>query len=172
MREPPPEIARWYCVRTGLNAEYTAPTVWKAAISPRRNTDGSIRRGKPDRVEPLFPRYLFCHFHRLDDDWRRIWGFEGVDRIFSSSPDSPIPVPDQAIELLRSFAAPNGCIYPADRYALPLAVGTSVRLLSGPMEDLTGICEWSSGKRVGLLMQILGRSVVVAADRTAVEVAA
>ena len=178
------EAPRWYCVRTGHGAEITAdieirlagftlfaPTVWKPATKPRRLTNGAIQPGKPDRIVPLFPRYLFVRFHRLDDPWRRIRSLRGVEAILSSTPESPIAVPDAAIEAIRGQCAPNGCIYPLDlatKAAAPLAVGTIARLTEGPMADLTGICSWSDGKRVRLLLEIMGRAVLVTVAQSAV----
>ena len=176
--------ARWYCVRTGHGAEITAdieirlagfelfaPTVWKPATKPRRLANGAIQPGKPDRIVPLFPRYLFVRFHRLDDPWRRIRSLPGVETILSSTPESPIAVPDAAIEAIRGQCAPNGCIYPPERAiegAAPLPVGIAARVTEGPMADLTGICTWSDGKRVRLLLQIMGRAVPVTVPQSTV----
>ena len=44
-----------------------------------------------------------------------------------------------------------------------------LKLTGGPMEGIEGLCEWSDGRRVRLLMTIFGRSVAVIADRAAVE---
>jgi hypothetical protein len=88
-------------------------------------------------------------------------------------------VPDQAIALIRSRCAPNDCIYPDNVdlrdgappvvHPVPLEVGTTARLLDGPMADLTGICQWSDGRRVSLLMQLLGRPVKLTVAQERVE---
>ena len=154
--------------------ELFAPTVWKPATLPRRLANGAMQPGKPDRIVPLFPRYLFVRFRRLADPWRRIRSLRGVETILSSTPESPIAVPDAAIEAIRGQCAPNGCIYPPERAtpgATPLAVGTAARLTEGPMADLSGICTWSDGRRVRLLLEIMGRAVPVTVAQSAVVVA-
>ena len=71
--------------------------------------------------------------------------------------------------------SPNGCLYPpsqrfaTDGIAPPIPAGTVLRLTGGAMEGIEGLCEWSDGRRVRLLMTILGRPVAVTADRAAVE---
>jgi hypothetical protein len=50
----------------------------------------------------------------------------------------------------------------------PIDPGTALRMLSGGMEGREGICEWSDGRRVRLLMHILGRPVTVTVSQGAV----
>ena len=47
-----------------------SPTIWKPATALRRDASGVIRRGLPDRIEPLFRRYFFTRSrpHRLQLD--------------------------------------------------------------------------------------------------------
>jgi hypothetical protein len=52
----------------------------------------------------------------------------------------------------------------------PIDAGSTVRLLTGAY-DLTGICEWSNGRRVRLLVEILGRTVPMTVPRESVEAA-
>jgi transcription antitermination factor NusG len=136
----------------------------------RRYTNGIITPARPARLAPLFPRYVFCRFSRADPSWKRIWGMIGVDALLGLA-EAPIAVPDAAIELVRSMCSENGCIYPST-HAGPLPVGTSVRLLNGPLADLAGIVEMSDGRRVRLLLQLLGQPVPVKVRQAAVEVVA
>jgi transcription antitermination factor NusG len=180
---------RWYCVRTAFGRELLAdteirlagfevfaPTLWKPATLARRLANGASRPALPDRIVPLFPRYLMARFHRSVDAWTRIRALPGVDCILGTNHETPTPVSDDAIALIRSRCMPNGCIYPANvelRDAGPVVhvpTGSSARLLDGPLADLTGICTWSDEKRVSLLMSLLGREVAVTVPRAAVEV--
>jgi hypothetical protein len=88
-------------------------------------------------------------------------------------------VPDQAIALIRGLCAVNDCLYPdnetlggrgnATVRAAPLAIGASAQIMAGPMADLTGICEWSDGRRVRLELWIMGRSVAVTVSQERVQ---
>lgn len=182
-----PDLFQWFCVRTDHLAERLAdrelceagflvfaPTIWKPAEEMRRYTNGSIRRARPDRVVPMFRRYVFAWINLADPSWYAIPDLPGVERIISSAslaggPGIPIPVPDHAIAWVRSLLASNGCLYPASHRDSLISVGTPLRLIDGPMPDLTGICQWSDGRRVRLLMQMLGRPVTVTVAQSAVE---
>jgi hypothetical protein len=60
--------------------------------------------------------------------------------------------------------------YPANhRHMHPIDPGTCLRLLSGAMEGQEGICEWSDGRRVRLLVHILGRSAPLTVSQGDVE---
>jgi transcription antitermination factor NusG len=189
--EPPepharPDIERWYCVRTDYGAESTAdieirmagitlfaPTIWVPARPARR--DGPyMRPARPCHVDLLFPRYMFAQFRRADD-WQVIRDLPGVDYILGTAPDSPSPMPDDAIHRVRAVCEANDCQYPTgvDLHSLdapvPFDCGAVVRWIGGPMVDYHGICEWSIDDRVGLLMTILGREVRMTAKRSMLE---
>ena len=184
---------RWYCVRTSFHGEIRtdldirdlgfsvfAPSLWRPPARARRDRNGVLRPARPARLVPLFPRYLFVKFRRDLDHWHSIARLETVDCIFGSTPLRPTPVPDKAIDLIRGLCAPNDCVYPDNRrmtegYApaiprAPIEAGTRTRLMSGPMADLSGICTWSDGKRVRLLLEIMGRPVSVTVAQAAVEI--
>jgi transcription antitermination factor NusG len=156
---PPDDSLHWYCVRTCHDAELTAdieirqagftlfsPSLWKPAQPARRDFNGAMRAAKPDRIEPLFKRYLFVRFCLTAHDWQEIRHLPGVDGIMGLLPERPTAVPDAAIDLIRGMCAPNDCVYPdnvdlRDRRApmvraVPMAAGSSARLLGGPMADL------------------------------------
>lgn len=181
-----PDAARWYCVRTDYGLERTAdieirmagitlfaPTVYVPA-RPARRDGRSVRPARPCHVELLFPRYLFAQFRRADD-WQIIRDLPGVDYILGTRPDTPAPIPDDAIDIIRKVCEINDCRYPTgvDLQNLdapaPLAVGSMAQFTSGSMVDCRGICEWSDAERVKLLMTILGREVRVVARRSMVE---
>lgn len=181
-----PDIERWYCVRCDHGAEATAdieirlagftlfaPTVWVPARPARR--DGPyMRPARPCHVELLFPRYAFVAFRRTDD-WQVIRDLPGVDYILGTAPDSPSPMPDHAIQCIRSVCELNDCQYPTgvDLHSLdapvPLQPGSVVQFIAGAMRDCRGICRWSDAERVDLLMQIMGREVRMTAKRSLLE---
>jgi transcription antitermination factor NusG len=176
---------RWYCVRTRHGAELTAdinirlagftvfaPSLFKPATPARRSANGALRAAQPDRIVPLFRRYLFVQFRCGVDPWQQIRKLPGdaVEQILGATPELPTAVPDTAIALIRGMCAPNGCLYPASHHDRPLAVGANARFLTGPMADLTGICAWSDGRRVKLLLEMMGCLVPVKALQAEVEV--
>ena len=174
---PVAETFRWYCIRTDHNAERLAdmevrlagfevfnPSVWRPAEAMRRDRNGSVRPARPVRIVSMFPRYFFTRFDVLDPSWGQLEHLPGVDRLMGAAGGrgSPGIVSDQAIELLLGMVEPNHCCYPANHLHMnPMDPGIALRLLSGGMEGQTGICEWSDGRRVRLLMHILGRPVSV-----------
>ena len=182
----PFDILRWYCVHTNYGADLTAdieirlagfvlfaPTIWKAATPMRRDASGSVRPAKPDRIVPMFPRHMFVRFSLADPEWRLIRALPGVDCIYSGAAGfagMPVAVPDAAIELIYKLPgfAPNGCLYPSEFDGTPLdevPIDIAVQLVAGPMADLRGICKWSDGQRVKLLLEIMGRPVLVTVPR-------
>ncbi len=184
---PDPEGERWYCVcvlpgkdrAADIEARLAgftifAPTIFKPEIRPGRNAKGVFLPGMRSRIEPLFRRYFFARFDRTDFSWTKILHLPGnpVQRIISSTQGLPIAVPDIVIEAIQSRAHVNGCIYPTVRAnARRLPQGTRVRLLAGAFVDHIGeLAQMSDGKRVEVLLHIMGAQRPVKADQAAVEV--
>lgn len=176
---------RWYCIRTEFGAEITAdmairtaefetffPMLWIAPLPARRTEMGRLMPAQSERLVPLFRRYIFARFLRSDPSWRRIATMRGVERIFSTSPTTPIPVPDVAIDIVRKQCHPNGVVYPPGHgeKRAAMEIGAIGRIPNSAFPDLVGICDWSEGDRVRLLMSIMGRQVPVTVDRSAVEI--
>jgi transcription antitermination factor NusG len=163
---------RWLCVHTGAGQEKLAKDHISAlgmpAWLPRWRSEG--------RTRPLFPRYLFVQADPDAGLWPRIFRQPGVVTILgtrSTRLERPASVPASVLDILWRQCAADGVIYPpeplvADR-ATPIPCGTTVLLASGAMIGLTGICQWSDGKRVRLLLEILGRGVRVTVPRSSVE---
>lgn len=187
---PPDDTERWYCVRTFIGQDLTAdiatrvagyevfaPTLWKPPTLTTRDRNGIVRPALPARIVPLFLSYFFSKFRRADAHWTEILHLPGVRNIISSTPGHPIAVPDHVIDAIRAPLHPNGCDYrlQSPAKAAPIAKGVRVRVMSGPMadameQDLIGICEMSDGKRVKVLLQIMGRAVSVSMAQSVVEV--
>jgi transcription antitermination factor NusG len=159
---------RWLCVHTGAGQEDLAKShiskLGMPAWLPRHRSDGRIR--------PLFPRYLFVQADPDAGLWPQIFRQPGVVTILgtrSTRLERPASVPASVLKKLWDQCAPDGVIYPPEPEPVdrttPIPPGASVLLASGAMVGLTGICQWSDGKRVRLLLEILGRGVPVTADR-------
>lgn len=176
------DVMRWYCVRTDFNAQLIAdievrlagfevfnPSVFRAAEPMRRDRYGVVRPAKPDRIVPMFPRYFLTRFNIADPAWGQIEHLDGVDRLMTAPGGRPGAIADDKVAALLALVESNHCAYPENHLHMnPIDTGTILRLLSGGMEGQTGICEWSDGRRVKLLMSILGRPVSVTVSQGAV----
>lgn len=122
---PEPEPLRWFCIRTDYGAEITAdmairtagfetlfPLLWVAPVAARLTDQGRAIPARSERLVPLLPRYLMVRFVRTNPTWRDICTMRGVERIFSTHPERPTPIPDRDIEALREGLGPNGVLYP------------------------------------------------------------
>lgn len=123
-----------------------------------------IRAGKRvEKVEPLFPGYVFIELSELTSNWRPIRSTRGVARVLTFG-DRPAVVPDDVVENLR------------DRMRLQserhnLEPQQPVRIEEGPFSNLNAVfMEYDGEKRAFLLLELLGRwqklSVPLAAIRT------
>lgn len=180
--KPVSDVLLWYCVRTDYNAQLRAdievrlagfevfnPSVFRAAEPMRRDRNGVVRPARPDRIVPMFPRYFLTRFSLANPSWGQIEHLDGVDRLMTSPGGLPGAIPDAKVELLLGLVESNHCAYPANHLHMsPIDPGTCLRLLTGGMEGREGICEWSDGRRVKLLLQILGRPVSVTVSQGAV----
>jgi transcriptional antiterminator RfaH len=158
---------QWLCVNTEFGRETLADQELRTLGLCTWLPSHLLR----DRIRPLFPRYLFVQADRGAELWRRIYRTRGVVTILGSG--RPASVPASVLEILWQQCAPNGVIYPPKPvpvdHTTPIPCGSSVLLASGAMIGLTGICQWSDGKRVRLLLEILGRGVAVTVPRASVE---
>jgi transcription antitermination factor NusG len=185
--EPEPVIIRpdldcWYCARTyyardqdaeaeiwAAGFDVFAPTIHRSATRARRNAVGAIIPAHPAGFAPLFGGYLFARF-RLTDYWRARSDLPSVDSILGLTHNAPTPMPDRAMELIRGMCDADGCYHEHGDIPNSL-VGSLVRLTAGPMSSFEGMCEWSSGHRVRVLLSLFGRDCPITVDQTAVEVA-
>jgi transcription antitermination factor NusG len=119
------DTPRWYCVRTDYGAETAVdmairtagfetlyPMEWVPPVAARRTVDGRAIPARSERLEPLLPRYLLVRFDRSNPSWRFIPTMAGVERVFSTHPERPTPIPDRDIDDLQKTLAPNGVKYP------------------------------------------------------------
>ena len=122
-------------------------------------------------VMPLFPRFLFVFLDPETDPWGNILRVYYVQDILRR-PGSPFrlcPLPTWFVEAWQAVGRPaDGAV---DEHARldPIAQGSPLRLLSGAFAEHQGICTWSSAKRVGLLLRVLGKDVSVNVLRESVE---
>jgi transcriptional antiterminator RfaH len=166
---------RWYCVQTHVRGELTAIH----GLTAQRFEIHLPKRWERDRhggriAAPLFPGYLFVRFDVAADRWRPVVSTRGVYRLFGATVERPTPLPVGVVEDLIERAGPSGIIDDGtvpDPVA-PLQAGQLARVTSGPFVDMTGICTWSTGRRVRLLLTLLGGDVETELSRASVDAAA
>ncbi|MDR7543870.1 MAG: transcription termination/antitermination protein NusG [Armatimonadota bacterium] len=129
----------------------------------------ALRRRGPRRVvvvEPLFPSYVFVHMTLEPESWHAVKWAPGVRRILGTD-DMPIPVPPEAMRLLRDRCGEGEIV----RWAPEFRPGERVRVARGPFEGLVGILERPAarGHRVRVLLELLGHPTPVEMDATDVE---
>ncbi len=114
------------------------------------------RRGQEAKVSPMFPGYIFVLIGPACPHWSPISSTRGVKRLITSSAERPALVPSGWVEHLRE----QGVL---DMFtdSLSFKKGDRVEFIAGPFEGHIGVCHWTSERRVGLLLDMLGREVQV-----------
>jgi transcription antitermination factor NusG len=169
---PPPAYEREPAAAEAIRSagfEVFAPTIFKPATRRRRNVVGAMIPARPAGERPLFGNYIFARFAR-HGYWQQLRDMECVDTILGLAPDAPTPLPDRAIELIRGMCDANGCFH--ERGEVPNSlVGTLMRVTDGSFTSFEGICDWSDGQRVRLMLAMFGRPCPTVFDQTMVEAA-
>lgn len=101
-----------------------------------------------------FPGYLFAHFDVRADRWRSIVYTRGVKGLFATAPDRPTPVRRREIEVLLALGYDRPIV--EDPRPALIEAGARVRVTEGLFADAEGICVMDDGKRIRLLMDLLG----------------
>ena len=152
-------MEKWYAVHTQANAEAKArfnlanqgfDVYLPEHLKQRRHA----RRTEWIR-KALFSRYLFVRMNLNNVHWRAIHSTIGVSNLVCQG-DVPVPVPDYFVDEVRACENESGVVM-LDKF-LPLAEGDTVKIVSGPLANLTGIFEAEASKdRSVVLLEILGR---------------
>jgi transcriptional antiterminator RfaH len=119
-------------------------------------------------LRPLFPGYLFVQFDPEWTRWRAINGTVGVHHILTNG-ELPQRVPEAIVQEIKAREDETGAVT-----LLPssLAPGQRVRLIDGPLAEVSGLFEEAQDdKRVVLLFTLMGRSVRVVASSAVVAAA-
>jgi transcriptional antiterminator RfaH len=153
----------WYCVRTMNKHELLAYNHLKQldgveAFHPRLRSQQRWRDRIQERVEPLFPCYVFARFV-LADEIDRVRFTSGVRDVVHFS-DSWPTIPDLAIAELREGVGETEVL---ERPLPALLPGTEVDILMGPFRGLRAVVRYHmpSSQRVELLMDMLCRKTTV-----------
>lgn len=111
----------------------------------------------------FFPGYMFVSLDLERERWRSIDSTYGVLRLVKAH-DRPLATPVGLVEDLMAATGVDGLL---DR-ASALRPGASARFIGGPFTDQLVVVERMSGPdRVRVLLSIMGQSVPVEAQRSA-----
>jgi len=109
-----------------------------------------------DRIEPLFPRYLFIRLDLGTDNIAPIRSTRGVSTLVSFS-GLPATVPDLFIETLIQSADPDTELFHPE--ANLFETGESVTIVDGPLQGLEAIFKAHDGEaRSIILLKLLGKT--------------
>lgn len=152
--------AAWYLVHTKPQSEETA-----AANLDRQGYDVFLPRTRRsirhagrwrERIDALFPRYLFLYLDAGEQNWRPIHSTVGVSQLVRFG-TWPACVPDPLIDELRLRADTNGIV--TNEQPAELEPGQSVRVTEGPLTGIEGIVAAKNGRdRVEVLLAVIGQS--------------
>jgi transcriptional antiterminator RfaH len=118
---------------------------------------------------PLFPGYLFVAIELATQRWLSIDSTIGVARLVRHG-DRPAPVPRPVIDALMSRHDFDGFVRLERRPRF--APGDKIRVVGGAFCDCLGLYEGMSAReRVTILLELLGRKVLVVLDSESVEAA-
>ncbi len=146
----------WYVIQTkqkkeGETTSYLS-TKGLEVFNPLMETL-SPRNGKMEKVlKSLFPNYVFIKFD-LDQSYNLVRWARGVKKILGFG-QSPSPVSDEVIELIRRRTDTNGIVRKTCRFE----PNDLIRIKSGPLKELSGIFDrWASdSERVRILLNFIG----------------
>ena len=136
---------------------------------PRYKKTRRHARKVEEVLSPLFPRYLFIEMDLEKDRWRSINGTRGVSYLLTQE-ERPLSVPSHIILNLKAQETVEG-IVPV-KSVVSLAKGDQVRVIEGVFEGhVMTFDAFDDKQRVQLLLNFLGREMLVSLPHYAVEAA-
>jgi len=157
-----PDLRQWYCIWAHPQYEFIAEQL---LIDKGFTTFlPTVKSALSGASKPLFPRYLFTRFDMDVDPWRTIYRTVGVRTVLSAD-DKPLAIPDPAIDRIKAVIQE----LTAPREQVIIRKGAKVEILIGLYKGRHGICQWSSRRKIGLLMELLNQDVQLIVERHNVE---
>lgn len=158
--------AKWYAIHTKPRQEEVAREnlqrqdfeIFLPMIKAKKR-----QRGKwIDKIEPLFPRYLFIRLAIFEDSFAPIRSTRGVQQIVRFG-DYPAQVPT---DFVQALIANQDTLLGIQKPKVPVfKPGDKVTVIDGPLQGLTGIIENDNGEeRVIMMLNLLGRDNVLSIE--------
>ncbi len=162
----------WYAVWTQSHFEQSVSQQLSAkgftAFLPEMRV-WSKRGGEQRLIRvPMFPGYLFVRDGMDKRSYVEILKARGVVRILEDGWTRLTPVPDEVIDSLQQVVAADVPVFAAEHFTQ----GDRVEVTEGPLLGLEGLFvqDKATKGRLVLNVELLGRSVAVEVDCTAVRV--
>ena len=126
-----------------------------------------LRERKKDEfiLKTMFPGYIFVEVDEDTQRWKSINGTRGIYRIILSTIERPSYVPLGWLDGLMAL----GGIIDSFEEVVKFSPGQRVELTDGPFQGQQGVCRWTSGKRIALLLNVLGNETLVHTSTAAVQ---
>ncbi len=160
-------MKRWYAIHTKPRQEaLAAENLRRQAFEiflPRIKQRRRHRRQWQEKVEPLFPRYLFIRLDLGNDNIAPIRSTYGVSKLVSFA-GQPATVPDPLIDALTQASdSDTGLLHPEKD---PFEAGATVTIMDGPLHGLEAIFKVHDGEqRSIILLELLGKTQQISIDR-------
>jgi transcriptional antiterminator RfaH len=157
-------MTHWYLIHTKPACEAVAEVNLMrqgyGVYHPRLLRPARIRGRWVERVESLFPRYLFLHLDVGRQAMGPVRSTVGVANIVRFGCDYTV-VPNEVVENLRARADRETGVHHLGSQT-PFELGSMVRIIAGAFDGLEGVFQRESGnERVIVLLTILGCSTPV-----------
>jgi transcriptional antiterminator RfaH len=151
----------WYVVRTRPRQEERADCNLRAWQVPTLSPKLRRRRASTERIEPLFPQYIFARF-TAPDMLHKVRFTRGVHTVVEFG-GYPVPVDDEVMALLQSRIGEDGTVAVSREFRR----GDAVMVEHGPLRDLVGVFESdvNAGQRVKILLTTVTCRAHVEIDR-------
>lgn len=162
---------RWYVGQTIPQGEETAMAELKKqhfeAWWPRFQRRRFLRGQWQPETFSLFPGYVFIRLDLGTWGWRSVNGTRGMRHLLPLRSESPLALPDGVVDGWRMQAGPDGLIQAGDPEPWRPERGDRLRLVSGPLVGLDGLCVASTGERIKMMLDILGgkREIIIRLDQ-------
>jgi transcription antitermination factor NusG len=163
---------RWFVARVlahqETRAQFNLQRLGFRSFAPRLRRTVRHARTLRETLRPIFPGYIFVIIDLSKHRWRSVNGTFGIASLIMGA-EQPMPVPTGVVETLVA-SCENGA---AIRLDDGLAVGQTVRILSGPFaEVLCRLAHLDDRGRARVLLEIMGMEVATQLDRSAIVSAA
>ena len=160
-------MKHWYTIYTKSRQEVNAAeNLHRQAFEvylPNTQQCQRYRGQWREKIEPLFPRYLFIRLNLGEDNIAPIRSTYGVSKLVSFA-GQPAMVPDPFIDALTQRSDPDtGLLHPEKD---PFETGATVTIMDGPLHGLEAIFKVHDGEqRSIILLELLGKIQQISIDR-------
>jgi len=160
------EDANWYAIHTKPGQEDLVENqlmrINLEILNPKQKREKVVWGITKTSIVPFFPGYLFAKFSPARF-LHTIQYTRGVRYVLHFGA-TPVRVDEELIQNIRNRIGTDGCIAAQSK---PFVSGEHVSVNGGPLRGLRGIFkeEMRDGKRVLLLLEVLGVSAQVIMDR-------